>query len=140
MADTFLLTSYGDVTISMAVGQPTLISGSQKFSQDMSELLAVNVPIGAGLGSLIGTVPDNPLIMSALGDQRIRNAADNYQALQQGSPQIPRLPNEILADVPLIQFTQQVNDPTSYNFYCQFMTQQGLTLPKVGILTPGTGG
>lgn len=137
MADTLQISSFGDIVISAMNGRPILISGSDKFSQDMSEIIAANIPQGAGLQGLVGLVPASPLAMTAVGGQRIRDAANSYKALQQSDLGTPRVPAEILSDVPIITFSESATDQTEYDFFVQFMSLQGTTLAKAGVITPG---
>jgi hypothetical protein len=77
----------GDIVINPD-GRPNLITGQQKLSQDVVEILLVgrtDEGYGAGLGDMIGTIQG--FVPASLG-LRILTALEYYQGLQSTQPNV----------------------------------------------------
>jgi len=82
----------GDYVISQSTGRPVRIANRPKASQAMARLLGTEMPTGAGIDSLVGTVPNNVYEFSSAVQQRIQAAFDrllSVQALRQSGNRTP---------------------------------------------------
>lgn len=95
MTATLKLTN-GDVSFSSATGRPFLLTGTDKFKQDIRENLdsaQQTDGTGAGLEDLIGLLGD-PFSLRAEMNNRLTVAFEAYKKLQQSIQRSDRTPEE----------------------------------------------
>lgn len=79
----------GDIPVNNSTGMPILVSGSEKFRQDIREVIEID----AGLDSLVGLV-DSPTTLRAEISRRLTSAFDRYARLQDSIQRFDRPPSE----------------------------------------------
>jgi len=122
MSETLKVTN-GDIVFTKESGTLSLVSDRQKLSQDLLNILSVeinpDIGWGAGLQSLIGQVPHNQNFAKLLITQRIADAVGSLQDFQNLRPGITP-DSERIREVRNI-FVRRVN-ATDYLFTLEVLT------------------
>ena len=72
----------GDYVLSKSTGRPVRLGEQPKASQAMARLLGTEAPVGAGIDSLIGTVPNSSFALSSEVQTNIRTAFARLLSIQ----------------------------------------------------------
>jgi len=142
----------GDYVLSSATGRPVRLRGGLKASQAMARILGIEAPLGAGLDTVIGTVPDSAEALSAELQTNIRAAFDRLVSVQTLNQIAQRTPRERLAYIARM-FVQPAavaapnaaaganqQSKTGYVFRVDVVTVAGQELGLQRVLIPPQGG
>lgn len=93
----------GDWSVSPSTGRPVLLSGQEKAHQDLSDLLFLPAPFGAGIEALVGTVPDDAVALVVALEERVRSGFNALLTLQRTTQQDARTPQDRFAALTRVQ-------------------------------------
>ena len=134
----------GDVTLRRSTGRFSTVINKPKATQQLKRILSLDRPAGAGLNTLVGTVPTSEFEMSADAQRLIRDAFDvvvqghaNYQLSDRSAAE--RLVALVQIFVVPARFTSKPSK-TGYALRVDALTAAGQTVTQGGALTPPQGG
>lgn len=141
MATTFLIVD-GDWVLDQSTGRPMTVSGPDKTKQDFGELLAIEIQpggFGAGLVSLVGEVPENPLDVSFQVTSRITDAVNRWISLQRRQRAI-LTSKEVVTRLSFNQAKVDETTKTDVRFRATVSTKSGDEITRGGVIaTTGAG-
>lgn len=135
MTTTFLVEN-GDVVVSDASGQPTLVADNVKVRQDINGALATEFDsddIGAGLEEIIGTLGDAFSLRADIA-QRVRSSLARMQALQNQFQRAQRPRDERIAQLIRLDVFPLEGSFTSVSFRAEILTVAGTVVASSGTL------
>jgi hypothetical protein len=137
VSDTFKITA-GDVAISAMNGRPVIISGQAKLKQEIQELLTIETlenGFGAGLDSLVGSVPTGAVAFHLFVDQRIRHSVDVLTAIKRRN-RAQHSTDEVIEKIAYLVVSRSPSSPKDFIFRLDVVTEAGAQLRVGGALRP----
>jgi hypothetical protein len=126
----------GDIDISEANGRPLLVSDRQKLGQDIVCNLETDVRangVGAGISSLVGTVPRDYYSMSIMFSNQIKSSFDTIIALQKATSST-RTALEMLSSATVSNMSVDSNDPRVFIYKLNITSVAGRALQINGAI------
>jgi len=123
----------GDIPFNSATGRPLVVSGNEKFNQDVEENLGTVVQsngTGAGLEGVIGLIGDAFSLRAEIS-RRVKESFDYLKRIHDSVQRYNRAPEEVFNRVVQVvvtplktQGTQRL-DPTRYAFRVDVVSNRG---------------
>lgn len=136
MSQTFKLKN-GDIEYGVG-GQPTMVTGKPKTSQDLGEAAQCpvdDVGFGFGIAELVGRVED-PDTVPALLDQKITSGIKRIQSLQENNQSLIRGDDEKIGSIASVQTAfKDSTTRTEFVFSFAVRTLAAEAIRKRGVAT-----
>jgi hypothetical protein len=133
---TTLKISSGDIVVGATTGRPQTISNRDVLKQHIVEDLSIETlsnGFGAGIESLVGSVPRDTMAMQVLLDTRIASSIEALRRLQtQG---VTRAADELVTKSTMTTVRVDQNDPRIYRYSTHIKTVAGQSLAINGNIT-----
>lgn len=130
----------GDVVIKRSSGQLESTDRQPKARQQVSRLLGLNAPQGAGLNEIIGTVPSSEFALSARLQRQTRAAFESLVRAQTDNQLSDRTREERFAAIARMFVVPVEGSKTAFAFRLDVILVAGATVSTSALLNPPRGG